>query len=80
MCLNETYIEDRIGRNRSDRFPTQNGMKQGGPLSSLLFKFSSEYTTRNVQLLVYDDDVNILRKNTNATKENTIALVETSRE
>jgi hypothetical protein len=55
-------------------------MKQGGPLSSLLFKFSSEYTTRNVQLLVYDDDVNILRKNTNATKENTIALVETSRE
>jgi hypothetical protein len=36
MCLNETYIEVRIGKHLSDSFPIQNGLKQGDALSSLL--------------------------------------------
>jgi hypothetical protein len=29
MCLNETYSKVRIGKNLSDNFPGQNGIKQG---------------------------------------------------
>jgi hypothetical protein len=32
MCLNETSIEVRIGRLLSDKFPIQNGLKQGDAL------------------------------------------------
>jgi hypothetical protein len=43
MCLNKTYSEVRVGKHLSDTFPTQNGLKQGDALSSLLFNFASEY-------------------------------------
>jgi hypothetical protein len=33
MCLNETYSEVRIGKHLSDRFPTQNGLKQRDALT-----------------------------------------------
>jgi hypothetical protein len=29
MCLNETYSKVRIGKLLSDKFPIQNGLKQG---------------------------------------------------
>jgi hypothetical protein len=43
MCLNETYSKVRIGKNLSDSFPFQNGLKQGDALTPLLFNFALEY-------------------------------------
>jgi hypothetical protein len=42
MSLNETYSKVRIGKQLSDIFPIQNGLKQGDALSPLLFNFSTE--------------------------------------
>jgi hypothetical protein len=39
MCLNETYSIVHIGKNLSDKFTVQNGLKQGDALSQLLFNF-----------------------------------------
>jgi retron-type reverse transcriptase len=50
MCLNKsTYRKVHIGKHLSDAFPIQNGLKQGGPLSPLLFNFALEYDMRKVQ-------------------------------
>jgi hypothetical protein len=49
MCLNETYGKVRIGKHLSDNFFIQNGFKQGGALSPLLFNFALEYAIRKVQ-------------------------------
>jgi hypothetical protein len=48
MCLNETYSTVRIGKNLSDKFPIQNGLKQGDPLSQFLFNSDLKYATRRV--------------------------------
>jgi hypothetical protein len=37
MCLNETYIGTCIGKNLSDAFPIQGGLKQRDALLSLVF-------------------------------------------
>jgi len=50
MCLNENYfVEIRIGKNLSDGFPIQNGLKQGDALSPLSFSSALEYAIRKVQ-------------------------------
>jgi hypothetical protein len=37
MSLNETYSKVCMGKNLSDAFPIQNGLKQGDALTSLLW-------------------------------------------
>jgi hypothetical protein len=92
MCLNETYNIVDIGKNLSDNFPIQNGLKQD-LLSPLFFNFVLEYTIRTVQenqvglklngtyqLLVYADDVNLLGDNTDTIKKNTQTLIDACKE
>jgi hypothetical protein len=49
MCLNETYGKVHIGKHLSDKFPIQNGLKQGDALSPFLFNFDLKYAIRKVQ-------------------------------
>jgi hypothetical protein len=78
------YSKFFIGKYLSDIFLIQNSIKCGDALSPLIFNFTLEYVIRKVegiqmglklnvtnQLLVYADDVNLLRGNTDITKKNT---------
>jgi hypothetical protein len=49
MCLNETCIRARVGKQLSGRFPINNGFKQGDALSPLLFNFPLEYAITRIQ-------------------------------
>jgi hypothetical protein len=49
MCLNETYSEVHVGKLLSDKFPIQNGQKQGDAPSPLLFNFALEYAVRKLK-------------------------------
>jgi hypothetical protein len=76
----------------SDRFPVENGLKQGDAVS-LRFNFALEYTIRRVQviqdglklngthqLVVYAHNVNILGGSVHTVNENAEALLVASKE
>jgi hypothetical protein len=93
MCLNETYSRVSIGKNLSDKFPIQNGLKQGDTLSPLLLNFAFKYTLRRVQenqevlklnrtgqLLAYADDSNIVGENIDTIQKNSEAVLDACKE
>jgi hypothetical protein len=93
MCLSETYSTVRIGKNLSDKFSIEDGLKQGDALSPLLFNFALEYAIMSVkedqeglilngthQFLAYADDVNIVGENIDTIQRNAKSLLDANKE
>jgi len=82
MYLNVTYSRVWVGKQLYNMFPIRNGLKQDA-LSPKFFNSALEYAIRRVhvnqnglklngtyQLLVYTDDVKILRGSVHTSKKN----------
>jgi hypothetical protein len=80
-------------RNETEKFPLENGLKQGSALSPLLFNFSLGHAIRKVhenevglelngihQMLVWADDINLLGDSINTINKNIETFLEASRD
>jgi hypothetical protein len=88
MCLNETYTEVRIGKYLSYNFLTQSGRRRrcfNATAFHLCFRISHRKVHENQvglklsgthQLLVYADNVNLLRVKTDTIMKNTQTLTD----
>jgi len=88
-----TYSKVGEGKHLFDMFPIKNGLKQVDALKPLPVNFDLEYAIKRVQvnqdglklkgthqLLFYADDVNIMGRSVRAIKNNTEALLVSSKE
>jgi hypothetical protein len=86
-------VQEQFTKNLSEKFPIQNGLKQGEALSTLLFYFALKYAIRRIQEnkeglklngthqhLVYADDVSITEENLENIEKNIGALSDASKE
>jgi hypothetical protein len=49
MCSDETHSNFWMGKNLSDLFPIQNGLKQGDALLPFLFNFALQCAIKKIQ-------------------------------
>jgi hypothetical protein len=93
MNLNKKYSRARVDKNLSGTFSIQNGLKETGGLSPLLFNFALECALRRVQanqescklngghqLSIYVDDVNMMGGRGPTTTKNTEDLLVSGQE
>jgi hypothetical protein len=73
----------RISKSLSDKFPIQNGLKQGEALSPLLFNFALEYAIRRVEEkqegLKLNGILQLVGENIDSIKKNTETLLGSSK-
>jgi hypothetical protein len=91
--FNETYSTENTAKYPSDKFPIQNGLKQGDALSLLLFNFLLEYSIMRVlenqegpklngtqRVLAYADEINRVGENTDTVTKSTDASLDARKE